>query len=164
MTPKQISLQAALQDFGLRELPKELQPNEIWITAIGLVTKGCGSEYVKLTNENDAPVVKKDYGTCSAILKIEKIFPVDKLDKRFVPDLRSNKAIIEFLSKNGYAPNQAEALLSKDNKTPEQIQEDRAKVKKAVTSVAIKLAKQTLAEEKRCRNIGRIKSEDDGEE
>lgn len=161
LTPKQISLQAALKDFGLRELPRELQPDEIWITAIGFVTKACGKEYVKLVNEDDKPVVKKDYGTCAAIHKIDRIYPVDKLDKRFTPDLRSNKAIATFLEKNGENLQVVERLLTKEDKTAEQYQQDRAKVKKMVINAAIKLAKATLAEEKRCANIKYTKDENE---
>lgn len=157
LTPKQITLQEALQDAGMTDLPKEWTPesNSTWISAIVLCTKvGGQQEYVRCVNDgNGKPTVKKDYGRSAAILRYDRIFPTATLDKRFMPDLRSDKAIITFLDKAGYKPAVIEALLSKDGKTPEQAKADRNTVKEYVTKAAIKMAQKTLAEEQRCKNI-----------
>lgn len=157
LTPTEITLQEALSDCGLRALPKECKPdgNTVWITAIALVTKiGGRKEYVKCVNDGGGtPSIVRDYGTCAAIVSVNSIHPVDVLDKRFTPDLRSNETVIKFLSKNGYDESAVALLLSKEGKTPEQAKEDRAAVRGYVNKVAITLAKKTLAEEARCRDI-----------
>lgn len=167
MTPKQIALGEALSAHGLRELPRELQQDDVWIDALALVTRSTGvQDYVYVTNDNadGIPIVKKDYGICAAIARVDKLYPINYLDRKRIPDLRSNKAIVEFLAKNGYAPDKIEALLSKEDKSEEQAKKDRAKVKLFVNKVAIKLAKEMKQEQIRCENIGNVKTEDDGEE
>lgn len=164
MTPKQITLQAALQDFGLRELPAEYNPelNVPWVTGIALVTKAGGvTEYVRVSNRGDgSPEVKKDYGTPAAVLRYDRLFAVDKLEKRFIPVLRGRTAQLDFLVKNGYSTEEIIALLEKKDKTPEQIEADQNKIRGYINKVALSLAKTVLQEEKRCRNI--YKPKDNG--
>ena len=157
LTPKQITLQEALSDAKLTDLPKEWTPdsNVTWITAIVLCTKIGGiHEYVRCVNDGDnRPIVKRDYGKPATIIKYDRIFPIHTLEKRFMPDLRSDKAIIAFLEKCGYKTEVIEAKLNKEGKSPEDVKADRAVVKTLVTKAAIKLAQTTLAEEERCKNI-----------
>lgn len=168
ITPEEETLQIALQEAGLRALPKEWKPESsvVWITAIALVTKvGCRREYVYCHNSGyNLPSVAKDYGACAAIISFDAIYPVEILDKRFTPDLRSNDAIIKFLAKNGHQASVVASLLSKDGKTPEEIKKDKAIVKSYVNQAAIVLAKKTLAEESRVNEIrnyaNRIKNGD----
>lgn len=164
LTTKAITLQKELQSAGLRDLPNEWTPEsgEIWITAIILCTKSNGlQEYVFAVNDgNNKPIIKRDSGTPAAIKTFDRYFPVDKLEKKFVPELRSLKAQKEFLIKNGYPEADMEALFSKDGKTAEQVESDRKAIKEYINKVALRLAKQTLAEEKRCRNIGKKKDND----
>lgn len=153
ITPKEETLQLALQDYGLRALPKAYNRDSgtVWITGIALVTKVLGQqEYVKCTNNGlGVPVITRDYGAVASIISVDAIYPVDCVDKRFTPDLRSDKAIITFLSKNGHQPSVIESLLSKEGKTPEQIKTDRATTRQYINQAAIKIAKKTLAEEAR---------------
>lgn len=167
ITSKQISLQAALQDAGLRELGRPFDPqgNALWLTAIARVLKTNGQEeYVKVVNNGDnKPTVVKDYGSCAAIVKVVALYPIDILERRFRPDLRSPKAVFDFLTKHKYPADKVSALMSKDNKTPEQIAADKEAVNRLVTECAIKNAKAILEEEARCKAIGNIKDDSDDE-
>lgn len=155
LTQKEITLQAALQDFGLKDLPRMWDKNvSTMIDGIALVTKVGGTkEYVKVSFDGEEVIVVRDYGTCASIINIDKVYAVNVLDKKFTPDLRSDKAIVTFLGKKGYDETVIESLLSKDGKTPEQSKSDRAKVKKYVNLVALALAKKELAERDRCNEI-----------
>lgn len=158
LTDLEISLQAALQDFGLTTLPKEVKKDSgiELIEGIALVTKSNGIQgYVKVSGDGDGGItIKKDYGQALLIRSIDKLYPVQTLDtKRFKPDLRSDKQIIKFLCKSDYDEPEVAALLSKENKTPEQIKADRDIIKKYINTVAIKIAKQKLAEEERIEEL-----------
>lgn len=157
LSPTEITLQEALQDFGLRTLPREWksESNVIWVSGIARVTKvGSRTEYVKCVNNgHNIPSITRDYGACAAILSVDAIYPVDILDKSKTPDLRSDKAIIAFLSKNGYNEAAITSMLSKEDKSPEEFKADRAVVKGYITQVAITLAKKMLAEEDRVKEI-----------
>lgn len=84
---KDETLVEALSFCGVRELPEELKGKEVWIKAIGLVSKVDGSQsYVYLERgELGASCVKKDFGTLSPIAKIEKIYPYLYLSEDEVP-------------------------------------------------------------------------------
>lgn len=157
LTSKDVTLQSALQDFGIRELPKEWKPesNVVFLNGIALVRKVGGiQEYCRFVNNGfGLPAITKDYGTCAAIVSIDAIYPVEYVEKKFVPDLRSNKAIIAFLSKNGHNENVISQLLSKDGKSPEQIEKDKAIVKDYINQASIAIAKKEYAERERCANI-----------
>ena len=84
---KDETLVEALSFCGVRELPEELKGKEVWIKAIGLVSKVDGSQsYVYLERgELGASLVKKDFGTISPIAKIDKIYPYLYLSEDEVP-------------------------------------------------------------------------------
>lgn len=155
---KQETLQRALEKTGLRELPKPATDNRtVWITAIVMVEKTGGIQsYCLASNDGEGGIaITNDFGPSLAIVRMLAVYPVETLDKRFRPDLRSDKQIIAFLAKNGYD----EAAIAKmlDNSahdSAESLNADRQKVRAMVNKTAIKLSQQTLAEEERCRNIG----------
>lgn len=157
MSPKEETLQLALQKTGIRSLPKALTPNDsrVWITAIVLCRKGGFETYALANNDGKGnPSITHDFGPCIVISEILSVHPIDCLDKRFTPDLRSDKAIITFLSKNGYDEALITAMLDKSaHDTAEEAKADRAKVKGLINQVAIMLAKKMLAEEERCKEI-----------
>lgn len=155
ITIKDRTLQECLGKTGLRELPKPLQEGKVWIDGIALVTRINGIEsYVLVQNDGEGnPNVIRDFGPCVMINKIETIYPLNVVDKRFLPDLRSNKAMIDFMVRFGYDKEKAVSLLDKDGKTDDEIAADRATVKNSIFKIAIKLAKENLAEEERCRNL-----------
>ena len=84
---KDETLVEALSFCGVRELPEELKGKEVWIKAIGLVSKVDGSQsYVYLERgELGASNIKKDFGTLSPIVKIDKIYPYLYLSEDEVP-------------------------------------------------------------------------------
>lgn len=155
---KQETLQRALEKTGLRELPKTAIDNgTIWITAIVMVEKTGGIQsYCLASNDGEGGIaITNDFGPSLAIVRILAVYPVEKLDKRFRPDLRSDKQIIAFLVKNGYDEATIAKMLDKtSHNSTETLNADRQKVRAMVNKVAIKLSRQTLAEDERCRNIG----------
>lgn len=169
LSDKAITLQECLAATGQRDLPKKIGANynKVWIKAICLVRKAGGfEEYCLCDNDgNNKPSIKRDFGRSAAIQEILGIFPYQELEGRFTPDLRSDKAILSFLVKNGYKEEEISTLLEKEGKDPEQVKKDRATVKTFVNNIALKLAKNTLAEEQRCKDLKNYKKRiDNGEE
>lgn len=163
MTPLEETLQLALQDFGLRALPKEWKPNAgaIFVDGIALVVKATGKEYARVANSDGKISIVRDYGRCSMVIAVEKYYAVNTIDKSAIPDLRSDKQIVQYLCKSVYDPAEIEALLSKEGKTPEQAKADRDEVKRRVNDLALKYQKRKLAEEKRVKNIGNVYGTED---
>lgn len=156
LTELEITLQQALSDFGLRELPEEFNADASgFVDGIALVTKLGGIQnYCKVANDGKGKIsIKKDYGRPLRIIQIEKLYAVHKLDKRFEPRLRNDKEIIEFLRFSKYGIKNIESLLNDDGKTEEQIKHDRAIVDEYVKQYTLDSAKNTLAEENRCKEL-----------
>lgn len=157
ITEKEITLQGCLQAVGILELPKKITENynKTWIKSIVLVKKCTGHESYCLC-ENDGcgkPIIKRDFGRSAAVVAIQSIHPYVELDKKYTPDLRSDKQISLFLVKNGYKEDYIESLLSKDGKSSDQVKKDRNTIKEFITKSAIKLANQDIAETQRCQEI-----------
>ena len=116
---KDETLVEALSFCGVRELPEEFKGKEVWIKAIGLVSKVDGSQsYVYLERgELGASNIKKDFGTLSPIVKIDKIYPYLYLSEDEVPKFsKENKGEkASWLIARGY--NEEEL----STKTPQQI-------------------------------------------
>lgn len=116
---KEKTLVEALSFCGVRELPEEFKGKEVWIKAIGLVSKVDGSQsYVYLERgELGASNIKKDFGTLSPIVKIDKIYPYLYLSEDEVPKFsKENKGEkTSWLVARGY--NEEEL----STKTPQQI-------------------------------------------
>ena len=77
----------ALSYADLRDLPKEWDKKDVYILAIGLVSKTDGSfNYVALRkDENGKDSIVKDFGNIAAIRKIEKVYPYRFLESSFMP-------------------------------------------------------------------------------
>ena len=116
---KERTLVEALSFCGVRELPEEFKGKEVWIKAIGLVSKVDGGQsYVYLERgELGASNIKKDFGTLSPIVKIDKIYPYLYLSEDEVPKFsKENKGEkTSWLVARGY--NEEEL----STKTPQQI-------------------------------------------
>lgn len=116
---KERTLVEALSFCGVRELPEEFKGKEVWIKAIGLVSKVDGSQsYVYLERGKlGASNIKKDFGTLSPIVKIDKIYPYLYLSEDEVPKFsKENKGEkTSWLVARGY--NEEEL----STKTPQQI-------------------------------------------
>lgn len=162
ITQKEESLQTALQKCGLRELPKaiKLEDTRMCMSAIMLTKRVNGTEaYVYAENDGNGNLsIVADYGPCVAIYSIESIHPVKMLDKKIMPDLRSDKQIIEYLCKSAYDRSEIEPLLSKEGKTAEQIKADRETVRQYIGKVAVGFAKRQQAEAERVDEIKNYKS------
>lgn len=157
ITELEITLQAALSMYGLRELPDEWNPqsgNKV-IDGIALVTKIGGiREYCKIATTSDGGfAVKKDFGKCARIISIDKVYPVNVLEKRHDIKFHNDAEIVTFLRQNGHKDKDIEALLSKDGKTPEQIDADRATIDRYVNAATIETKQKMLKEEERCKEI-----------
>lgn len=155
MTPLEETLGEVLSDFGIRELPPEWNPNgdTTLVDGIALVVKATGNEYCKVANKDGKTSVVKDYGRCAAILRIEKIFAVNTISKFNIPQFKSKDEVIHFLCKSVYDRAEVEALLSTDNKSPEQIKADRSEIKRRIDELLIGYANRKNAERKRVDEI-----------
>ena len=84
---KEKSLISCLAALDLRDLPKEWDKENVWILAVGLISKIDGTfSYAALKKDGngDARVVK-DFGNICAIRKVEKVYPYKFLDASFMP-------------------------------------------------------------------------------
>ena len=81
------SLISCLAALDLRDLPKEWDKEDVWILAVGLVSKIDGTfSYAALRKDEDGNArVVKDFGNICAIRKIEKLYPYKYLDASFMP-------------------------------------------------------------------------------
>lgn len=81
------SLISCLAALDLRDLPKEWDKEDVWILAVGLVSKIDGTfSYAALRKDEDGNArVVKDFGNICAIRKIEKVYPYKFLDASFMP-------------------------------------------------------------------------------
>ena len=84
---KEKSLINCLAALDLRDLPKEWDKEDVWILAIGLVSKIDGTfSYAALRKDEDGNArVVKDFGNICAIRQIEKVYPYKYLDASFMP-------------------------------------------------------------------------------
>lgn len=139
-----ITLQSALQEYGLRELPPEWNPDtSTLVDGIALVMKATGKEYCKVANKDGNIAVVRDYGKCAAIHKIEKVFGVNVLTKANIPPFKSDEEIILYLCKSRYDRAEIEELLKTD----------REEVNRRINNLALETEKRKIAEKKRCEEI-----------
>ena len=157
---KEETLQQALQVAGLRGLPKATTANskDIWLKGIALVSKFRGVQnYCIVENVQNKPKIIQDFGPSLYIISIDAIYPYEVLDKKSVPDMRSPEEIVKYLVSNGHNANVIKELLSKDNKTPEQVKADKDIIKDYITQAAIKNAKLMSKEIARCNELRNYK-------
>ena len=81
------SLIDALSYCRVTGLPEECDKDVVWLTAIALVSKIDGSESYALVVRDDEKNyhVVKDFGTMSATVKVEHIYPIDVLSEGDMP-------------------------------------------------------------------------------
>ena len=84
---KEKSLINCLAALDLRDLPKEWDKENVWVLAVGLLSKIDGTfSYAALKkDENGDARVVKDFGNICAIRQIEKVYPYKYLDASFMP-------------------------------------------------------------------------------
>lgn len=84
---KEKSLISCLAALDLRDLPKEWDKENVWILAVGLISKIDGTfSYAALKKDKDGNAkVYKDFGNICAIRGIEKVYPYKFLDASFMP-------------------------------------------------------------------------------
>lgn len=148
MSSQEITMQECLSVTGLRMLPAKITPSydKTWIRAIALVTKAGGRrEYVLCENDgHDKPVIKRDFGICAAILRIEEIYPYEEADRTIVPMFKNDAEIIHYLCKSKYDKAEIEALLKAG---------DREEIQRRIHEVALGMQKRKKSEEERVRKM-----------
>ena len=84
---KEKSLIKCLAALDLRDLPKEWDKENVWILAVGLISKIDGTfSYAALKKDKDGNArVVKDFGNICAIRQVEKVYPYKYLDATFIP-------------------------------------------------------------------------------
>lgn len=88
---KEKSLINCLAALDLRDLPKEWDKENVWILAVGLLSKIDGTfSYAALRKDEDGNArVVKDFGNICAIRRIEKVYPYKFLDASFMPTFKT---------------------------------------------------------------------------
>ena len=146
---EEITLTDVLSEARIKELPDELSENDItWVKAIVLVTKCDASRnYALAINAGDGkPSIIKDYGSVAKIARIDKIYPYIKLNSANSPSLNNKRDILMFFKSARYSEEKVaeiEALLANKNadgeeKSKEQLEKDRAIVKREIINLSIK--------------------------
>lgn len=163
MNIKEESLYQCLQKTGLRELPEAFSPADndkyTYLSAIVLTARTNGMEaYCVAENDGTGLSVKHDYGPCAAIREIKAIYPVRKLDRSVVPDLRNDNEIKKYLCKNLYSTQEIETLLSRDGKSDERIKADREKVFQYVIKASVDFSNRKKQEAVRVAEVKSYKS------
>ena len=146
LTQLDITLQSALQDFGLRELPPEWNPNgdTTLVDGIALAVKSTGNEYCKVANKDGKISIVRDYGKCAAIHRIDKIFAVHAITKFDIPRFKTDDEIIHYLCKSKYDQSEIESLLKSG---------DREEIQRRINEVALSYQKKKYAEEARVKKM-----------
>lgn len=135
----------ALKEIGWPDLPKAIGKNynKKWIKAIVKVRKYSGAEsYCLAVNDgNDKPKIIRDFGPTAIIAELLSIHPYEETDKNIIPRFTSDEQVLRYLTKSDFKAEEIAPLLSKDSKTPEQVEADRAQLKSYIEQVAIKQAR-----------------------
>lgn len=109
---KEKSLINCLAALDLRDLPKEWDKENVWILAVGLVSKIDGTlSYAALKKDEDGNArVVKDFGNICAIRQVEKVYPYKFLDASFMPyfKTRAKDERISWLERMGKSGNFSE--------------------------------------------------------
>lgn len=136
----------ALKDIRWADLPKAIDTNYkgTWLKAIVKVRRTNGEESFCLA-ANDGkgnPRFIRDYVATSIIAEIVSIHPYEeaKSDK-LIPTFSSDEQVLKYFRKTKFKRSEIESLLSKDDKTSEQIEVDRARLNEYIEQVAIEQAK-----------------------
>ena len=117
---KEESLINCLSYLGLKNLPNEWDKENVWLLAVGLISKRDGtSNYVALKkDENGNPKIVKDFGNIATLVRIEEVYPYMYLDERYIPmfKTKTKDERIEWLQKMGDKEDLSELKVSELNK------------------------------------------------
>jgi hypothetical protein len=152
----ELSRQQALEAAGLVCLPDAVDANSsvVWLHAIGLVKKVGGyKNYVLLDSDGESTRIRRDFGAMAQIIEIEEIYPYECLEKRFMPSLPTDEATIYYLNKQLDNGEEVRQLLDPTGKNFDQINKDRATVRKMVMQCAIRYGKKVLADEQKYKAL-----------
>lgn len=135
----------ALKEIGWPDLPPAIGEGykKTWIKAVVKVRKYSGAEsYCLAVNDgNDKPRIIRDFGPTAIIAEILSIHPYEETGKNIIPRFTSDEQVFRYLTKSDFKAEEIALLLSKDNKSPEQIEADRKQIKGYIEQVAMKQAK-----------------------
>lgn len=89
---KQKSLIQALSYCSVRDLPEEDNGENVWVKAIGLVSKIDGTKsYVAIERGVDGGnKIVKDFGHIASIVKVENVYPYLYLESGNIPKFKTN--------------------------------------------------------------------------
>lgn len=152
-----------LQKTGLRELPEALTYDEndkyTFLSAIVLTVRMNGMEaYCVAENDGTGLSIRHDFGPCIAIREITRIFPIQRLDRSIVPDLKNDAEIRQYLCKNLYSTQEIDALLAYDGKSKEQIKADREKIFQYIIKASVDFSNRQKREVERVAEVKSYKS------
>lgn len=135
-----------LKAIGWPDLPQPIGAGykKTWIKAVVKVRKYSGVEsYCLAVNDGGGnPRIIRDFGPTAIIAEVLSIHPYEETaSQRIIPRFVSDEQRVKYLRKFGYKAAEIAALLSTENKTPEQIEANRAQVNSFIEQAALKQAK-----------------------
>ena len=148
-------LEEALRIAQLGDLPPALDDayKKHWLKAIVKIQRSNGETgYCLAVNDgNDRARIIRDFNPTGIIIKILSVHPYEESTRNIIPFFNTEEQVIKYLCKSDFKRPEIEALLSKEGKTPEQINADNEVIKGYIRQVAVKQAQRTEA----TRQIGR---------
>lgn len=138
-------IEAALRAAGIGDLPPAITNNykKHWIRAIVKVQRSNGyiGYCIAINDGSGRPKIVRDFCPEGLILSVLSIHPYEESAYNIIPRFANDASVIRYLCKSDFNRPEIEQLLSKENKTPEQIKADRDVVKGYIVQVATKQAR-----------------------
>jgi hypothetical protein len=102
MNKKESTLYDALRDAFICDIPELWNNEDIWIKAVGLITKSNTTQnYCLLKRDSDGNAqVVKDYGDICKIVKINEIRPYIFLNNSYICEFKNKQERIDYILNN----------------------------------------------------------------
>ena len=148
-------LEEALRVAQIGDLPPEIDGNykKHWLKAIVKIQRSNGNiGYCLAVNDgNGGANIIRDFNPTGIIVKVLSVHPYEESTRNIIPFFNTEEQVIKYLCKGDFRRPEIEALLSKEGKTPEQINADNEVIKDYIRQVAVKQAQRIEA----TKQIGR---------
>lgn len=137
-------LEEALRYAKVADLPPEINDayKKHWVRAIVKVLRSNGDTgYCLAINDGqNKPKIVRDVAPTGMILRVLSIHPYEDYTRNIIPRFANDEQVVKYLCKSDFKRSDIEKLISKEDKTQEQIKADRELIKGYIERVANKQA------------------------
>lgn len=151
------TLETALRVAQLGDLPPAIDDvyKKHWLKAIVKIQRSNGETgYCLAVNDgNNKPRIIRDFNPTGIIVRVLSVHPYEETTRNIIPFFNTEAQVVKYLCKSDFKRPEIEALLSKEGKTPEQINADNEVIKGYIRQVAMKQAQQVEATKQLGREI-----------